>query len=65
MTNESREWLKVLRESRNMMQADAAKVVGISPIMWSFIENGKRQPSVKLAQRIGKAFDFEWTRFYA
>jgi transcriptional regulator with XRE-family HTH domain len=59
-----RKWLKILRNSKNMTQADLANKAGISQQYYSFIENGDRVPSVDKAQSIANILGFQWTRFF-
>ena len=53
-----RTWLKNLREQKRMSQRDVADLVGISAAMYCFVENGKRDPSPRIAQGIAKALGF-------
>ena len=58
-----REWLREIRETKYSSQMQAAKAVGICPQMYNFIENGRRQPSVKTAKRIAAVLGFDWRLF--
>jgi len=57
-----RAWLIELRKDRS--QFEVADAVGISQNFYSWIELGERTPSPKVAKKIGKLLDFDWTRFY-
>ena len=57
--------LKQLREDKNMRQYDLAQEAGISRSYYTMIENGKKRPSPKVAKRIAKILNFDWTIFYA
>ena len=57
--------LKQLREDKNMRQYDLAQKAGISKSYYTMIENGKKKPSPKVAKRIAKILNFDWTIFYA
>ena len=57
--------LKQLREDKNMRQYDLAQKAGISRSYYTMIENGKKKPSPKVAKRIAKILNFNWTIFYA
>ncbi|MGO5593376.1 helix-turn-helix transcriptional regulator [Acidaminococcus sp. HCP3S3_G9_1] len=57
--------LKQLREDKNMRQYDLAQKAGISRSYYTMIENGKKKPSPKVAKRIAKILNFDWTIFYA
>jgi len=59
-----RTWLKLIRENSKLNQYSVAHEARISQQFYSFIENGKRDPSVKVAKRIAEVLDFDWTRFY-
>lgn len=49
--------IKVLRAELNISQDDLAKSVDVSRQTINAIENGKFNPSVKLAMRISKIFN--------
>jgi DNA-binding XRE family transcriptional regulator len=59
-----RTWLKETRESRKLLQKDIARPVGISQAYYTFIENGSRCPSVKIAKKIAAILNFDWTKFF-
>ncbi|WP_088186836.1 helix-turn-helix transcriptional regulator [Desulfosporosinus sp. FKA] len=46
-----------LRKERNMQQADLAALVGVRRETIGNLENGKYNPSLKLAMDIAKVFD--------
>ncbi|MDR0607037.1 MAG: helix-turn-helix domain-containing protein [Candidatus Peribacteria bacterium] len=50
------EYLKMELEAREIKQKDFAEVLGISKEEVSFIINGKRNITPRLAARIGQAF---------
>lgn len=58
------EWLRTIRKGRELSAREAAEAAGITQQHYSFIENGKRRPSVAVAKRIADVLGFEWTRFY-
>lgn len=47
-----------------MSHEAVAKACKISRAAYTNIENGKRNPSPPLAQKIGKVLGFDWTLFY-
>ena len=49
--------LRVLRAERRWSQADLAERLGVSRQTVNAIENGKYDPSLPLAFRIGRVFD--------
>ena len=59
-----RSWMKKLRYESNLTQAQLAKMVGISRTMITEVENGRANPSVKVAKKIAAVLGFDWTRFY-
>ena len=59
-----REWLIAYRKAKGLSQIDVADATGVTQMMISNIENGKRRPSPKLARSLARIFNFEWTRFY-
>ncbi len=59
-----RTWLISYRNRRGLSQFEVAKLTDITQQMYGYIENGKRSPSPKLAQKIAKILDFDWTKFY-
>jgi putative transcriptional regulator len=46
-----------LRKERNMQQSDLAELVGVRRETIGNLENGKYNPSLKLAMDIAKVFD--------
>ena len=59
-----RKWLKELRQQKGFTQEDLAEIIGITRQHIGMIENGNSNPSPKLAKKIAKALDFNWTKFY-
>lgn len=49
--------LHELRKERNMQQAELAKLVGVRRETIGNLENGRYNPSLKLAMNIAKVFD--------
>ena len=49
--------LRELRKERNMQQAELAKLVGVRRETIGNLENGRYNPSLKLAMDIAKVFD--------
>ncbi|MBU5669575.1 helix-turn-helix transcriptional regulator [Peptoniphilus sp. MSJ-1] len=48
--------LKQLRLEKGMSQSELSKAVGVSPKYISFLENGERTPSLRIAKRIADFF---------
>lgn len=59
-----REWLLKYREAKGMKHEDVANEAGIHRAYYTMIENGTRQPSVRVAKSIAKVLDFDWTVFF-
>ena len=59
-----REWLIILRKSKKAPQVYVSKHAHISQSVYSDYENGKKNPSVPIAKRIGAILDFDWRLFY-
>lgn len=49
---------------KKLTQKEIAKEIGISRTYYAFIEKGKRDPSPKIAKKIAKLFNLDWTLFY-
>ena len=49
--------LHELRKERNMQQAELAKLIGVRRETIGNLENGRYNPSLKLAMDIAKVFD--------
>lgn len=58
------EFLCRKRKEKNLTQQMVADEAGITKAHYSFIERGKRHPSPKIAKRIAKILDVDWTLFY-
>ena len=59
-----REWLKVLREKKKFTHEKVAGKADISRAFYTEIENGTKNPSAMVAQRIGEVMGFKWTLFF-
>jgi DNA-binding XRE family transcriptional regulator len=58
-----REWLKDLRKEKGLTVRDLAKEIGVSWTHYSDIENGRKNPSLKLAVNMSKYFGFNVDKF--
>ena len=58
------ERMKQSRKALNLSLEKLAQLAGVSMSMIWLIENGRRQPSVKIAKRIANVLGFPWTDFY-
>jgi len=64
-----RKWLKNIRKSEQLTQAQLATLVGVDVTSINKYELGERRPSPEVAQRIANKLNFEkhgysWTYFY-
>ena len=58
------EWLKKIRENKNLSQEKVAELAGVDRSMISKLENGSAMPSVETAQSIANILGFNLTRFF-
>lgn len=56
--------LKSYRKKAGLTQQEVADICEMERAYYAMIELGYRKPSVKVAKKIGKALDFDWTEFY-
>ena len=61
---EKRTWLKAMRKEKGLTLDEMGTLVGVSSQAIAYIESGDRNPSVKLAKRIGKVLKFRWLIFF-
>ena len=59
-----RNWLKEKRIIKRLSMKAIADSAKISECYYSQIENGTRNPSVKVAQKIAKVLNFSWLKFF-
>lgn len=59
-----RVWLKKLRLQREFTQEDVSSHSNIERPYYTMIEQGNRNPSVKVAKAIAITLGFEWTIFF-
>ena len=53
-----------IRKKLKLTQQQVAERAGMNRAYYTMIETGIRRPSPEVAMKIGKALDFDWTRFY-
>lgn len=58
------EWLKAIRMSQKILQAEVTERAAIRQPTYANIENGWRLPSVRTAQRIAAVLGFDWHKFF-
>ena len=56
--------LIALRNEKKLSQDSVAKAAGISRAYYTMIENGTKNPSPKVAQKIAQLLGFKWTIFF-
>lgn len=59
-----RDYLIKRRKELGYLQDDVAREAGIGRAAYCRIELGEREPSVKVAKRIGKMLDMDWTLLF-
>lgn len=57
-------WLRQIREAKGLEQKEVAFKIKKTQACYSYIENGQRNPTVELAQKIADVLDFDWTLFF-
>lgn len=61
----TRAWLKKIRDKQGLSQGDVAGNSNIERPYYTMIEQGKRNPSVKVAKDIADTLNFNWTIFFS
>ena len=56
--------LRKIRKESNLTETALSVKVGITQQHYNYIENGKRRPSVDVAQKIASVLGFDWTLFF-
>lgn len=56
--------VKVERERLGLSGKEAARLAGISPQSYSYIERGQRKPSVEVAKRLARVLNVPWISFF-
>ncbi len=59
-----RDWLVSLRKKAGFTQEKTAELSNVARTTYAMIEQGKRDPSVKVAKDIAKTLNFNWTIFF-
>ncbi|XGA14602.1 helix-turn-helix transcriptional regulator [Paenibacillus thiaminolyticus] len=59
-----RDWLRKIRNEKDMTHEEVATLVKISRQYYGMIESEVRDPGVSLAKRIGAVLEFDWTLFF-
>ena len=59
-----RDWLYQKRTQLKLTQNDVALKCSFSRNFYNMIELGKRNPSPKIAKKIAKILNFDWTLFF-
>ena len=56
--------LLALREAYGWSQQETAAKIKISRSYYAMLETGQREPSVAVAQKLGKVFHLDWYVFF-
>lgn len=56
--------LREIREKKNMTLLEVANASDVSEAYVSYLETGRRRPSVEVAKRIAEVLGFDWTLFF-
>lgn len=59
-----REWLKAARKEKELTLVKLAEEIGCSFNYLSDLENGRRDPSLKMAAKLAKALEFNVILFF-
>ena len=59
-----REWLIAFRKAKGLSQEEVSKALEISQTTYTSYEVGARNPKPKMAKKIARIFNFDWTKFY-
>lgn len=59
-----RSFMKQARKEKKITLRELGEIINASHCFLSQIENGKRNPSPKLAQKIAKELKIDWTAFF-
>jgi transcriptional regulator with XRE-family HTH domain len=59
-----REWMKELRKEKKLITRDMAEIFDISFQHYNDIENGRRNPSIELSQKMAEFFDVPLIHFF-
>lgn len=59
-----RDWLKEFRCREGYTHKEIANKCEISRSYYTHIENGKKTPSVEIAQKLGRVLNFNWINFF-
>ena len=59
-----REWLIAQRKNMALTQMAVAEMAGISRAYYAQLESDQRDPSIKVAIKLARLLELEWTSFY-
>lgn len=60
----TRHWLIQARHDSGMSYKEIAEVIGVTQQAIYYWETGQRTPSPKMAKKMSKVLNIDWTRFY-
>jgi len=59
-----REWLKELRDEKELKTREIAEILGISFQHYNDVETGRRNPSIELSMKLAKFFNVPLEKFF-
>ena len=59
-----RDWLKLARENKSLLQQDVANLVGIERPYYTMLETGSRKPREKKKKKLAEVLEIDWTLFF-
>jgi len=59
-----REWLKELRDEKELKTREIAEILGISFQHYNDVETGRRNPSIELSMKLAEFFDVPLEKFF-
>lgn len=59
-----RELIRNRRIEKGLTEIQVAQFAGITQGAYSHIESGRRNPSIKVAKRLAKVLEMDWTEFF-
>lgn len=59
-----REWLKELRNEKELKTREIAEIIGISFQHYNDVETGRRNPSIELSMKLAEFFNVPLEKFF-
>jgi transcriptional regulator with XRE-family HTH domain len=61
---QARTWLSEMRKKQGLSRREVCEQAGVERSLYAYIELGKRNPSVRTAQKIAEVLGFKWYLFF-